>query len=698
MAIAVRTPDAELLRRLRSRDRQAWEELYAEYQPRLRAFAYRLAGNVHDADDLVQETFVRAVPRLDQLDPDTSEIAPYLFTTLRNLFLKQVERQKRQQPVAEVPEPALPTPIEDDPERSTLLVRQQEEVRVANGTLQPRQRLVLALRELEERSYAEIGELVGMKENAVAQLIFRARESLRTELRLGQVDPERLPEECRRFLPLLAAHLDGQLKGPRRDETLAHLEGCERCQAALADMREASRRYRVILLPIGADEARAAVDERLEEAGYWRTAGRSFPLRRPALIVLGAAAALLVAATGTALGVELTRSPERAVLESVSTAPAATEAPIRATDAVETVVPIVPRKPTTTPAKAEPAKKKAPKPKPVAKANTKTKPATTAAVSPSTTEHEATTTKAASKLASKPKPKPQSGTTPVPAPKPKKPQQPVPTQPPTVVTAAPDATAPTVAITSAPGATSQSSVADVAFQASEAGVAFACKLDSGAYAGCASPAHFSGLAAGAHTFSVRATDQAGNVGPPASVSWTYVPPDTTPPAVAINGGPSGSTTETSATFTFSADEAGSTFQCSLDGGAFGGCTSPAVYDGLAPGQHSFSVRAIDNAGNTSQPAARSWTIAAPLPDLVVGAFSRFSITVVNQGKGRAGASVLTITNVGSFQVPTLPPGGSATFSWSTCRVAIYSAVVDRTQAVTESNESNNTASLRNSCP
>ena len=109
-----------------------------------------------------------------------------------------------------------------------------------------------------------------MKENAVAQLIFRAREGLRTELRLVQVDPEHFPEECRRFLPLLAAHLDGQLKGKRLDETLAHLEGCERCQAALADMREASRRYRTLLLPpFGSDEARAAVDERLEADGYW---------------------------------------------------------------------------------------------------------------------------------------------------------------------------------------------------------------------------------------------------------------------------------------------------------------------------------------------------------------------------------------------------------------------------------------------
>ena len=109
------------------------------------------------------------------------------------------------------------------------------------------------------------------------------------------------------------------------------------------------------------------------------------------------------------------------------------------------------------------------------------------------------------------------------------------------------------------------------------------------------------------------------------------------------------------------------------------------------------MRATDKAGNASQPATRSWTIAMLLPDLVVGAFSRFSITVTNNGKGRGGPSVLTITNVGTFQVPTLPPGGSATFSWSTCKVAVYLAVVDRTQAVVESDESNNTASLRNTC-
>jgi len=86
MATAPPASDADLVRALRGRDRSAWEALYAEYGPRLRPFAFRLSGNAHDADDLVQETFVRALPRLDALDPETARVGPYLFATLRNLF------------------------------------------------------------------------------------------------------------------------------------------------------------------------------------------------------------------------------------------------------------------------------------------------------------------------------------------------------------------------------------------------------------------------------------------------------------------------------------------------------------------------------------------------------------------------------------------------------------------------------------
>ena len=242
--------------------------MYALYSERLYKFAYHLAGNPHDAADLVQETFLRVLPKLDSLDPETLDLGAYLFATERNLFLKSVERSKRQQPVDEIPEPTGPRPLEDDPQRSALLADQQEHVRRANAALPPRQRLVLALRELEDRSYAEIGELVGLKENAVAQLISRARLRLRDELRLVEVDRSKLPEECQSMLPLLSSYLDSQLKGAAAERTVAHVESCELCQKSLTEMREASRLYRA-LVPIPFPELFGRIDDALASSGFW---------------------------------------------------------------------------------------------------------------------------------------------------------------------------------------------------------------------------------------------------------------------------------------------------------------------------------------------------------------------------------------------------------------------------------------------
>ncbi|HEU0023678.1 MAG TPA: DNRLRE domain-containing protein [Thermoleophilaceae bacterium] len=88
--------------------------------------------------------------------------------------------------------------------------------------------------------------------------------------------------------------------------------------------------------------------------------------------------------------------------------------------------------------------------------------------------------------------------------------------------------------------------------------------------------------------------------------------DTTAPETTLTGGPSGSVASTSASFTFSSSEAGSTFQCSLDSTtAYGACSSPKAYTGLAAGSHTFRVRAIDAAGNVdATPATRSWTVQA----------------------------------------------------------------------------------------
>src|SRR5204862_296247 len=92
------------------------------------------------------------------------------------------------------------------------------------------------------------------------------------------------------------------------------------------------------------------------------------------------------------------------------------------------------------------------------------------------------------------------------------------------------------------------------------------------------------------------------------------PPDTTPPDTTLTATPPAVTNSASASFTFAATEAGSTFQCALDGGGFAPCASPQTYSALASGNHTFQVRATDPAGNTDPtPASFTWTVDTAAP-------------------------------------------------------------------------------------
>ncbi|HEY1358244.1 MAG TPA: right-handed parallel beta-helix repeat-containing protein [Thermoleophilaceae bacterium] len=95
---------------------------------------------------------------------------------------------------------------------------------------------------------------------------------------------------------------------------------------------------------------------------------------------------------------------------------------------------------------------------------------------------------------------------------------------------------------------------------------------------------------------------------------TPPPADTTPPDTSIGSGPHMPTTSSSASFSLSSTESGSSFQCKLDGAAWGSCSSPKAYSGLPSGEHSFYVRATDSAGNTDPtPDEWTWTIDEPSP-------------------------------------------------------------------------------------
>jgi CSLREA domain-containing protein len=172
-------------------------------------------------------------------------------------------------------------------------------------------------------------------------------------------------------------------------------------------------------------------------------------------------------------------------------------------------------------------------------------------------------------------------------------------------------TPPQTNLTGGPPSGTTQTGATFSFASSDAGSTFECSLDGSAFAACESPADYGGLAAGDHAFHVRATDPFGNTdATPADHTWTVL--GAAQLETSIGFGPPAATIETEATFSFSANAADATFECSLDDAAFEACASPVGYSALAAGEHTFAVRAVDAAGDAeATPASRSWLVVGP---------------------------------------------------------------------------------------
>ncbi len=186
---------------------------------------------------------------------------------------------------------------------------------------------------------------------------------------------------------------------------------------------------------------------------------------------------------------------------------------------------------------------------------------------------------------------------------------------------------------------------------SEDGATFQCRVDAGEWGSCTSPATIQPpLSDGEHTFFVRATDRAGNLGAPAERVFRV---DTAAPDTQITFGPSGITADPTPTFAFSADEPG-TFECKLDSGSFGSCTSPRTLITLAEGAHAFQVRAIDQVGNADQtPATRGFTVDVPEP----GSLAAWGVGSEGQTATPAGHD-FTAVAAGGFHSLALRGNGS----------------------------------------
>jgi DNA-directed RNA polymerase specialized sigma24 family protein len=281
-------------------DRKAFELLYASFEGRLYRVCHRLTGSSVSAAALVEATFTRALADLPEDGLDSLDVAGYLYATARGLAY---ERHSNGGP----------------PEAEAAAERIRE-VGAANRSLAPRQRMTLALRDLEGRPDDEIAFALGAETSTVAALVARARLRLRAELQLP-----RTFSACDARLPELSGYADGTLPPEQRPALEAHLEECARCRAALFALREARQRYGSLPVPVAPGELGSRMAVALDAVGLasLRPDGEAAPgtggrqtgaaIAMAALVIVGAGVTIAAWRNGSG-GDEPSHAPAPATL------------------------------------------------------------------------------------------------------------------------------------------------------------------------------------------------------------------------------------------------------------------------------------------------------------------------------------------------------------------------------------------------
>jgi RNA polymerase sigma-70 factor (ECF subfamily) len=157
------------------------ERFEAELLPQLRplfAAAYRMTGNAHDAEDLVQETFLRAYRAIDRFEAGSNARA-WLLTILQRVRTDAFRRRQRRPQTVELSgegkEAAVPPPQQ-------ALASGYEDLERALAALPEAFRTAVVLRDVQDLSYAEIAHALGVPVGTVMSRIHRGRALLREAL------------------------------------------------------------------------------------------------------------------------------------------------------------------------------------------------------------------------------------------------------------------------------------------------------------------------------------------------------------------------------------------------------------------------------------------------------------------------------------------------------------------------------------
>jgi RNA polymerase sigma-70 factor, ECF subfamily len=190
-------------------DEHDWlAERFEDHRPRLRAVAYRMLGSLSEADDAVQEAWLR----LSRSDADEIEnLGGWLTTVVGRVSLNMLRsrRTRREEPLdaVHVPEPIVDRADGTDPEHEALLADSVGlALLVVLETLSPAERLAFVLHDMFAVSFDEIARIVDRSPEAARQLASRARRRVRAEKTVPDADPETQREVVEAFL---AAARDG---------------------------------------------------------------------------------------------------------------------------------------------------------------------------------------------------------------------------------------------------------------------------------------------------------------------------------------------------------------------------------------------------------------------------------------------------------------------------------------------------------
>ena len=157
--------------------------------PRLRRFARGLAGNVDEADDLVQTACEKALSRLHQWRP-SSRLDSWMYRIIRNTYLDELRARKtRQDHVLRVIEGETAVPVAVDGERLVEGRMTLEAVRQGLSSLPEEQRSVVLLVSVEGCTYKEAAEVLGIPPGTVMSRLARGRLALAAHIEGAQEAP-----------------------------------------------------------------------------------------------------------------------------------------------------------------------------------------------------------------------------------------------------------------------------------------------------------------------------------------------------------------------------------------------------------------------------------------------------------------------------------------------------------------------------